>query len=305
MRKTILALSLVLFAATAQAAIVYLKEGGRLEGTVVSSTDREVILETSQGRVSIDLGRVSRIDYQAGVTPAPSISPPPAGYRMARLRRRPVEDESLFEPRNQEFSFDFGFDSPLTSLSLSGTSGGGSANDGDTGPLFGMQYLYRASPQVAWGVEFHYYDRSATDSPDLLPSSESHVYGDTLLLMGVMKYSLVDRGYARPFVLFGLGADRTSTTIDAHPFPGHSWSDTGTAETRTIVDDSALGLAASARVGLDFGFARPSVFSLEAGWTGLSSASYSATPQGRALGISGVSGPINYFTFAGRWGWDF
>ena len=56
---------------------------------------------------------------------------------------------------------------------------------------------------------------------------------------------------------------------------------------------------------MDFGFADPFVFSVEAGWTGLASATYSATPQGRARGISGVTGPLNYFTFAGRWGFDF
>ena len=37
----------------------------------------------------------------------------------------------------------------------------------------------------------------------------------------------------------------------------------------------------------------------------LSSVHTAKDDQGRALGISGVSGPLNYFTFAGRWGFDF
>jgi hypothetical protein len=171
--------------------------------------------------------------------------------------------------------------------------------------MFGLQYLYHVSPRVAWGLEFHYLDREDADSASLVPSSEARVSGDSLVVLGVAKCSLTDRGYARPYVLFGAGADRTSTTIVAHPLPGFSWSDTGTAEPRTLVDDSAAGLAASIRLGIDFGSMGPGVFGLETGWTGLTNATYSATPQGRALGISGVSGSVSYYTFAARWGFDF
>lgn len=308
MRKTIVTLLLASLAGAAQSAVVYLKGGGTMEGTVVSSTDRQVILNTAQGQVSIGLDRVERIDYAEGASPAPVASEPPlAQYPPARWRwrRRIVENEASYGAPAQTLSFDFGVDAPLNDVSLSGTSGGDSASDGIAGPLFGVQYLYHPVPRLGWGLEFHYYDRSGTDSPDLLPSSDSHVFGDTLLLLGVMKCSLTDRGPVRPYVLLGLGGHRTTTTIDSHPSPGYAWSDTQTTETRRVVDDSALGLAASARLGLDFGFAGPFTFGVEAGWTGLTSATYQATAQGRALGISGVSGPLNYFTFAGRWGFDF
>jgi hypothetical protein len=313
MKKIAFFFFLALLSGAAQAAIIYLKEGGQLEGTVVSSTDREVILDTSQGRVSIDLNRVARIDYAAGTAPAreaapppaPSVTVPPPEYRVRRWRRRPDYEEPPSGPRSHNLSFDVGGDAALNSVSLSGTSGGNTANDGDGGVLVGMQYLYRPSRQVALGLEFHYYDRSPTDSPNLLPSAESHVFGDSELLMGVVKFSLVDRGFARPFVLLGAGGARTSTTVNAHPQFGSAWSDTGTTETRTLVNDSAFGAAGSARFGVDFGFANPYVFSLEAGWTGVTSATYGATAQGQALGITGVRGPVNYFTFAARFGWDF
>jgi hypothetical protein len=311
MRIFSLALLLALLATSARSAVVYLKEGGSLQGTMVRSTDREIILDTAQGQVSIDLDRVEHVDYAAGGAPAPAAAPPaapPAEYRAARWRRRreaPPEEEALFGPRRQTLSFDVGVDAPLDTISLSGTSGGGTASDGIAGPLFGVQYLYHATPQAAWGLEFHYYDREATDSPNLLPNAESHVFGNSLLMMGVLKFSLTDRGDVRPFVLLGAGAHETYTAIDAHPFGGFAWADTGTAETRRIVDDNAVGLAGSVRLGLDFGYVGPYVFSLEAGWTGLTSATYGATGQGRALGVTGVSGPINYFTFAGRWGFNF
>jgi hypothetical protein len=294
-------LFLAAIAGETRAAIVYLKEGGRLEGTVVSYTDQAVELDTTQGRVRIAADRVKSVDY-GQAKPAPS-APPPAAERWERPRRARPE-EPLFDPPQQALSIDFGLAAPLNDVNFSAI-GGGSASNGDVGPLIGFQYLYFTSPRVGWGGEFHYCARSTTDSPGLLASSDSHVFGDTLLLLGVMKYSLVERGSVRPYVLLGAGAHRTSTTIDARPMPGFAWSDTQTDERRRLVDDSATGFAGSARLGLDFGFADPGVFALEIGWTALGSASYGATPQGQALGLSQVRGPLNYFTFAGRWGWSF
>ena len=307
MRRILIAFALALAAGTAQAAIVYLKEGGRLEGAVVSSTDVEVVLDTAQGRVRIGMDRIRNIDYAQGApsAPAPAAEPPREEYRVVRRRRFAPAEEPAFEPPRQLLTFDFGLDTPLSGVGFNGTAGGGSGSNGGTGPAFGLQYIYESSSRVGWGLEFHDYERGAADSSNLLPSAETRVFGETLLLLGVVKCSLTDRGGVRPFALFGAGAHRTTTTIDAEPLPGFGWPDTRTGEARRLVDDSAVGFAASARLGLDFGFADPSVFSLEAGWTLLTSASYRATPQGQALGITGVTGPLNYFTFAGRWGFGF
>jgi hypothetical protein len=291
MRKAVVIVLLAAFArGPARAATVYLKEGGRLEGTVVSSTEKAVELETSQGRVSIAADRVLRVDD----SPAASV-----------VRSRPaLAEKPLFDPPQQNLSFAFGLAAPLNDVDFS-PIGGGTANNGDVGPAIGLQYLYLATPRTGWGLEFDYYGRGETDSPGLVPSANAHVFGDTLLILGVVKHSLIESGSVRPYLLLGAGAHRTSTTVDARPFDGFAWSDTGTDEPRRLIDASATGFAASARLGLDFGFADPGVFSLEAGWTMLASAEYGATPQGRALGLSGVRGPLNYFTFMGRWGWSF
>lgn len=273
-------------AAASRAATVFLKEGGRLTGNVVSATDREVVLDTAQGRVRVDADRVASIDYGSGGAPQ---------------RPRP---EPLFEPRRQSLSLDFGLAAPLSSVDFSGI-GGGSANNGDLGPLIGLQYLYYTSPRIGWGVELNYYDRSQTDSPALVSNSFAHVSGDSLLLLGDLKYALTSEGSVRPYVLLAAGTHRTSTTIDARPNPGFAWSDTGTGEPRRLVDGSSWGAALSVRLGLDFGFADPGVFGLEAGWTGLTNAGYQPTPQGQALGLSRTSSMLNYFTLAGRWGWTF
>jgi opacity protein-like surface antigen len=304
MKTFLFTLLLVLSAAAASsAATVYLKEGGRLEGTVVRATGREVVLDTAQGRVSIDMAKVERIDYQKIAPPAapPAVETRPPAYQPERRRRW----DPLSEPRTQSLSLDFGLAAPLSSIDFSAIGGGGSANNGDVGPLIGFQYLYFTSPRVGWGLEFDYYDRSTTDSSGLVPNSFSRVFGDSVLLLGDVKYSLTDQGPVRPYVLLGAGAHRTTTTVDARPNDGFVWSDTLTNERRRLVDGSAWGAAFSARLGLDFGFADPGVFALEAGWTGLTNAGYQTTAQGRALGLADKPGTLNFFTLAGRWGWSF
>ncbi|HXT01510.1 MAG TPA: hypothetical protein VN915_12610 [Elusimicrobiota bacterium] len=296
---TLVMIFLAIGALAAKAATVHLKGGGTLEGKVVSSNDRQVVLDTSQGRVSIDASRVQSIDDNAPPPPAvpPAPMPPP---RRVLVRRH----EELFEPRLNTLSLDFGLAIPATSIDF-GAINGGRANDGDIGARIGFQYLREFRPRNSLGLEFAYLDRSATDSPDLVPDAFAHVSGDSVILMANYKYTLAEEGSVRPYLLLGAGGHYTSTTVDAAPNPGFVWSDTLTAEHRRIVDGSAWGPAMSVRGGLDFLYAQPNVFSLEVGWTGLANSTLRPTAQGQALGLSGSSGMLNVISLSGRWGWSF
>lgn len=303
MKTFLLACVLALSAASAQAAVVHLKEGGYLEGVIITSTQAEVVIETAQGRVRVEMSRVRSIDQTAVPAPQPFAAPAASGEeRPRRFFRR---GDEAYAAGRQMLSVDLGLAAPMSGVRFSWTSGGGTVSNGGPGPALGLQYLYYGSPNVGWGLDFHSCSRGASESSGLFPSGESRVFGDTMLLLGVVKANLTDRGPVRPFVLLGAGGHLSSTVIDVRPLPGFAWSDTQTDEARRLVNGTAGGLAATARLGLDFGFADPSVFSLEAGWTGLASASYRSTPQGEAQGISGVSGPVHYFTLTGRWGFSF
>jgi hypothetical protein len=291
MRNILLVIFLALVATAARADTVILKEGGRLEGKVVSATDREVVLDGAAGRVRIDASRVQSIDYSTGGAMTPAPAPAPYEYRVTR-RRRP-RMEPLYEPAQQALSIEFGLAAPLSSVS--GPSGG-SASNGDVGPAVGIQYLYYATPSVAWGLEMDYFNRSTTDSPGLAPDAFAHVWGDSLVFLADLKLSLTDHGPVRPFLLLGAGGHNTWTTINVYPNNDFPY---------TAVNDNSWGPAASVRLGLDFGFADPRVFSLEAGWTGLWNAGYQPTPAGQANGFPGSSGMLNYFTLAGRFGFTF
>jgi opacity protein-like surface antigen len=167
------------------------------------------------------------------------------------------------------------------------------------------RYLFGLNRRWSTGMDTEFFNRSRTGSQSLLPESNTDVFGHSLLLLPMLKFSLVDHGYARPYLLGGIGANHTSTVIEASPNPGFGWSDTDTAETRTLVDDSHWGLASTARFGVDFSMMDPSVFSLEFGWTHLANSTYPATPAGQVLGLDSVNGNQNVLVIAARWGWRF
>ena len=294
MRTTLLAgLIFVLGAARAGAAVVTLKDGSVLRGSVVGQTADGVELSTPDGTLHVGVDRIARIDYTEPSAPAPL---PGVGYSAAAAG-------SAVGSRRQMLSVGFGVAEPIGRVNF-GSIGGGEADNGDLGVQAGVQYLYFLTPRLGAGLDAEYSDRSGTVSPRLLPSATASVGGDTWLTLAILRYSLVDRGSKRPFVLVGAGGAWNTTTVDARP---SLWADTGTHETRRLIDDSQWVPAATVRVGVDFdvdAFA-PGVVTLEAGWTGLASARYAATPAGEQLGVGNVSGPLNIVSLTARYGWRF
>lgn len=281
-----------------EAAIVYLKDGGQVRGTVVSATAADLKLHTPDGTLTIAAERILRVDYAETPTPAEPPAPP------ARTSQRPLREIGGGPEPTQMFSLGLGFATPASRVNFEST-GGGTASNGDTGLFFGTQYAYSLSPRTAIGFNIEYLGRSPTGSQSLVPETNTDVSGGTFLLMPTVKYAFTSRGNARPYLLAGVGANRTSTVVDATPNVGFGWSDTGTAETRTLVDDSRWGLAYTGRVGIDFLVSEPSVFSLEFGWTGVDNADAEATRAGKDLGLEEVTGNVSAVTFAARWGWRF
>ena len=203
-----------------QAAVVYLRDGSRIEGTVVGATALEIEVYTSNGPVQVQTSRLLRIDYAGGEAPAPYPAPQP-GYGA------PAPSPVMGRPKDlgrQVFSMELGMAAPLSNVDFS-AAGGGSDSNGNPGILLGTQYTYSLDPHLGTGISLEYFNRSGTLSSNLVPNAGTSVYGDSLLFLGILKYSLVAEGDTKPFIMAGAGAHRTSTRIDAMPDLGFSWSD--------------------------------------------------------------------------------
>lgn len=283
----------VLLALPAGAAVIYLKDGGQIEGTILSRTPAYVEVATGGATVRIGSDKILRIDESA---PAPRAAPAPAPPGWREAERPPWEDS------RETISLDFGAAFPLSNVELSGL--GGSVGNGDAGGLIGFQYLHALAPRWSVGFDLNFFDRSWAHSQDALANTDVRASGDDLVMLALGKYSFREEGRVRPYAAAGFGVGRNSTEIDAVPDPGFVWSDTLTHERRRLVDDSAWTWASSLRAGLDFPLG-PQVFSLELGWTHLGSGSLHPTGAGQALGLGDISSSLDAMTIAGRWGWRF
>ena len=308
-KKSILALllaALALAGLDAEAAVVYLKDGSRLTGTVVGATARDIQLYTPDGTLRISTDRIASIDYQGAAPPsgaaAPAAPAEPA-YQPQQARSRFARGERQ-TPGPNYIGLDLGIAAPLSDVDFH-PIGGGSASNGDVGASLGLQYLRYLSPQWAVGADFQWLDRTQTDSFGLLANSHAQVSGDSVVFMGLVKYDMIDHGDARPYVAAGAGFHSTNETIDAQPLAGFVWSDTLTDEPRRLVDQTRTGPAGTVRLGVDLYVVEPSIISFEAGWTALGGDTYHATGQGKAIGLDGVSGPVHVLTINFKWGWRF
>jgi opacity protein-like surface antigen len=195
----------------------------------------------------------------------------------------------------------FGLAIPISQVSFSAI-GGGDALNGDVGALVGLQYFHQFNQRLGLGLEFNYIDRSSNETFGLLPSGAAFVSGDSLVFLGEGRWTLRDHGAVRPYLQGGLGAHRTSETIDFRPFPGTYWATTFPFDTRRLIDDDLWGFASCVRFGVDFTLDHNASLGFDLSWLRLAGGTYQATPQGQTLGLTGVSGALNIISLAARIG---
>jgi opacity protein-like surface antigen len=295
-----IALSLaMLLSIAADASIVVLKDGSRLQGDVVGGDSTGINLRTPDGKTMHVLNeQIERIEaeQQPGQQAPPQAqaypeggAPPPPPFR--RGWRRVSVQEKPFGKGSQELTGILGLAIPVSNIDFSGI-GGTSVSNGTVGPLIGIQYIYQLSDQFGIGPEFDYFHRSGHHSNDLVPFAESEVSGDSFLLMAVARWLFTSTGYARPYISAGIGAHHSTTFVDAFPQPGFVWADTGTNETRRLIDGGVWSAVGSLRVGVNL-ISHDTVSAFEVGWSRLGSGTYPATPAGQFLGLTDVDRHID------------
>jgi opacity protein-like surface antigen len=287
----LLAFLLLILSTFARGAVVVLKDGGQVSGTVVSATARDVTIQTGSGVRTIPAETISRIEYSEGES----------AYDPGRMAApAPVRDDVLWH----ELTANFGVGVPLDRIDF-GSLGGGRATNGDAGPRIGFEYLMPIDRRLSAGPGFDWYRRSSNVTLGAVPSAVTEISGDSLLFMAWAKYSTRPGRDIRPYARIGAGAHRTTTAVDAVPQEGFAWADTQTFETRRLVDDEAWGLALAAAFGVDFAYNEAAFVGLELGWLGLQGEAHRPAPAGQALGMQGGRSALDSLTIGMRWGMRF
>jgi|GEM_PF-2500579 len=235
---------------------------------------------------------------QSTSAPQGQAAAPPADSWQARLRQRSAE---AAEPdRLDEFSAEAGGFLPLTRITIDGT-------DSLAGPgyAFGAQYLRRAggdllrqeNPSAAFGVGLERLSGGSHASSTLITNGFTTSQFDSTVLMLLGRLS-ADEGRYRLHLLGGLGLHWTNIQINSTPQPGFAWADTGTTETRSVVNSTKSAAALMLQPGFDAQVTDSVWVGAGLAYVFLGPATYDPSPQAQSLGATGGSVAISGFQFS-------
>lgn len=160
----------------------------------------------------------------------------------------------------------------------------------DSGGLIGGQFLYYISdsPCVALGVDISHASLDDHNSFLLLPNRATTSSADYTAGLFVARLAY-PKGRFRPYVQGGLGAQHTTVTLNGTPF-NSTWSDTGTTETRSLMDDGHVGAALEGGVGAYVYFTERFFIGAEYKWVGFIGKDFDPTAAGAHEGLLSSTG---------------
>lgn len=198
-----------------------------------------------------------------------------------------------------QVGLDIGGAAPVSKIS---GANGVSETNGAAGARFGAQYLYHLRPSFAVGLEVSNGIRSTKESSALVTNGITRIKGSSILGLAVGRWTFFDESKLRAFLLGGIGVHRSTMKIETAPQAGFAWSDTGTRESRPIIDGSATGFGGALRLGAEYDVSDPFFAGMDLGWEYMGSSKYKATSSARLIGASDTSGSISHVSFLARIG---
>jgi|GEM_PF-5337854 len=122
-----------------------------------------------------------------------------------------------------------------------------------TGPGYslGAQLLLRQSPHFYFGLEFERLTGGKNSSPTLKDIFADNADFDSAEIMAIERIS-TSEGKVRPYAIGGVGLEAATIRINGSPQAGHVWPDTGTTETRNLVNSFQRAPAFTFQIGFDY-----------------------------------------------------
>lgn len=163
----------------------------------------------------------------------------------------------------------------------------------DGGGVIGGQFLYfiTDTPSLALGFDISHAGFDDHDSFQLLTNRYTQSSADSTSGLFIARLSY-PKGHVRPYIQGGLGAHHTRLSLDGTPINGTSWSDTGTTETRSLLDDGHMGAAAEGAVGVYFYFSEKFFIGVEYKVLALMGKDFSPTNAGVREGLLSPDGGV-------------
>lgn len=262
------------------APFLVLQNGVVLRGVVASTAEDGLVMRLPRRSIA-QIGPEAEPVAVAPADTAPSAPPSDVWKTEPRL-----DSEALSSTRLNEFSINLGGFVPLSRLTLQGTDA-----VAGYGAAFGAQYLRDVTSAAAVGVGIERLNGGSHNSDTLLANANTASQTESTVALLLGRYS-INEGSFRLHVLGGVGIQETNLQINSAPQPGYTWTDTGTTETRTMVNSTQSTAALMLQPGFD-------AYLSDAVWVGaglayyyLGAATYDATPAAQKFGLSNVHGSL-------------
>ena len=185
----------------------------------------------------------------------------------------PVASETYL-PGSQRLSFEMGAGIPTGVNNFSESE--------KLGPMGGIQYLYSVDEFWGVGVQADYFQFAAKDHA-IMSDTGGQVNArskDKVATVEVMgRYTFLPNARFVPYLHSGIGLTYFRQTADGEPFPGSTWTDTNTTETRSLQDVSSVNFSYSIGVGVETNLTKDLLLGLETAWRifGVSKVTYGTT----------------------------
>ena len=166
------------------------------------------------------------------------------------------------------------------------------------GPLLGLRWMYNLDTFLAAGLQVDAALPGPHDSTKLLANATTRsklTVGEVLL---DARYRFLQENF-RPYALLGLGVRATQLKLDSRPAAGFAWADTGTTESRTLVDSRKRGAAVLIEAGFDYHLNTDWSLGASVGYHYAGKSTYAPTAAGKAAGLTGVTGAISGIVLGG------
>lgn len=183
---------------------------------------------------------------------------------------------------------------PLSSISL----GGPGDKIGGVGIYLGLEFAHQYSEHLALGAELGFVKRTTIHSTAIVENGNASVSGSSRFLLGSARWSIAPTAKFKPFVGARLGLHNSQIELESTPAPDNYWSDTGSSESRTLVDDNAWGLAYGLTGGAEYWLKESLLAGFEVQFLSTSKSTYKTTPIASGLGLQGINGSLSHFNLA-------
>jgi len=173
--------------------------------------------------------------------------------------------------------------------------------EGPRGPEWSADFLHESSERVYVGIGGGHFHSGDEVSQTLVPNTDATFSTRMTSILALGRLDLSSNPKLMPYAIVGIGWVRYSLVVQG--VPATSWSDTGTSESRTLVDDAKNTVGYTAGLGVDLAVTDRLYIGIDARYQGAVKQHFDTSAAGQvATGTKELTVPLGAFLLGAKVG---